>query len=39
MDKIEKMVYVINKSNTFFAIVMRESGKIDLYWDLILVDS
>ena len=30
---------MIDKSNTLYAIAMRESGKFDLYWDMILVDT
>lgn len=39
MDKIVKTVYIIDKENTFYGIVMRDSGKFDLYWDMIVVDS
>ena len=39
IDKITKHSFIIDERNTFYGTVMRESGKIDLYWDLTLIDS
>jgi hypothetical protein len=39
LDPIYKVAYVIDKSNTFYGIALRESGNFDLYWNMTLVDS
>lgn len=39
LDPIYKVSYVIDRSNTFYGIALRESGQFDLYWNMTLIDS
>jgi hypothetical protein len=39
LDKIKKFEYIISELNMFYGIGLRESGQMDLYWDMTLVDS
>jgi hypothetical protein len=39
IDKVVKHIYIIDEHNVYYGISMRESGKIDLYWDMTLIDS
>lgn len=39
IDKIVKHAFIINDTNTFYGVALRDSGKFDIYWDMTLVDS
>jgi hypothetical protein len=39
LDEIAKFVYIINKEREFFALALRQSGGVDLYWNMSLVDT
>lgn len=39
IDRVVKFSYIIDSKNIMYGIALRDSGKFDLYWDMILVDS
>lgn len=39
LDRVSKLVYIVNETNTFYAVALRETGRVDLYWDMTLIDS
>jgi hypothetical protein len=34
-----KFQFAIDKSNTFYGISLRQSGLVDIYWNMTLIDS
>lgn len=39
LEEIIKFVYIINQDRQFFALALRISGGVDMYWNMSLVDS
>lgn len=39
MDPIEKLTFMIDKTNVFYGIALRKSSRFDIYWNMTLVDS
>jgi hypothetical protein len=39
LDRIKKLSFIVDEFNMFYGVTLRESGKLDLFWDMTLVDS
>jgi hypothetical protein len=39
IDPIVKFQFAIDRKNTFYGVALRQSGLVDLYWNMTLIDS